>query len=186
MALAGAPSSGKIRPAPTLGWRADANAIPRRLIGVTVLTVVVAACSTQPSPPPAPSFEAVGRLASLTVAGPVHTYSLEDGRTFELDSESVRILFEGGPGSPVVVGTQGDQRFVGVFVRQDGLPADCWLPGIGAVGREWGAAIEIDGVVWSKGPGFKAGGTVPGRGDRYPSSTRFCFDAQARVTGVVE
>jgi hypothetical protein len=169
-----------------LGWRADANAMLRRLIGVTFLTVVVAACSTQPSPPTAPRLEAVGRLASATVAGPIHTYVLEDGRTFALDSEAVRILFEGGPGSPVVVGTQGDQRFAGVFVHQDGLPADCWLPGIGAVGREWGAAIEIGGVLWSKAPGFKPGGTIPGRGDRYPSSARFCFDGQARVTGVVK
>jgi hypothetical protein len=160
--------------------------VPRRLIGVIVLSVLEAACSAQPSPPPAPSFEAVGQLASATVAGAIHTYVLEDGRTFELNSESVDILFEGGPGNPVVAGTQGDQRFAGVFVHQDGLPAGCWLPGIGADGIEWGAAIEIDGVLWTKAPGFRAGSTAPRRGDHYASSARFCFDAQARVTGVVE
>lgn len=84
------------------------------------------------------------------------------------------------------MGTQGDRRFAGAFVHQGGLPADCWLAGIGTVGREWGAAIEIDGVFWRKATGFKASGTVPRHGDQYPGSTRFCFDAQARVTSVVD
>ena len=158
----------------------------RRLSALTLVVVALAACSPPASPPPAPSFEAIGRVAAMTVAGPIHTYILEDGRTFEVDAQGVRILFEGGVGSPIVVGTQGDLRFVAVFVHQDGLPADCWLPGIGADGREWGTAIEIDGVLWSKGPGFVADGPIPARGDPYPSSARFCFDAQARVTRVVQ
>jgi hypothetical protein len=157
----------------------------RRLSWFTLIGVAFAACSPQASPPPAPSFEAIGRVAGMTVAWPIHTYVLEDGRTFEVDAEGVRILFEGGGGSPIVVGTQGDARFVAVFVHQDGLPADCWLPGIGAVGREWGTAVEIDGVLWSKAAGFVADGPIPARGDTYPSSARFCFDAEARVTRVV-
>jgi hypothetical protein len=185
LALASAPSSGKILPAPKR-LEDQRDVMPRRQTVAIVMSVVVVACTARPSPPPAPIFEAVGQLAAATVAGAVHTYILEDGRTFELNRASVDILFEGGPGNPVVVGTVGDRRFAGVFMHQDGLPSGCWLPGLGADGIEWGGAIEIHGVLWSKGQGFKVDGIVPALGDHYSSSTRFCFDAQAHVTGVIE
>ena len=84
--------------------------------------------------------------------------------------------------SPPVIHTVG---IVAVFAHQDGLPEDCHIPGIGAVGIERGSFIEIKGVLWRKAAAFRSAQPLPALGEQFDASTRFCFDDQAEVTTTV-
>lgn len=149
---------------------------------------LIGACSpAEPSPPPAPpTIEALGILASETDADPIRTYGLTDGRTYEVSIEQTRVLFNGGGlGQPFVLGSDAAGSFVAIFSQQDGLPDGCHIPGIGVVGIERGAFIEVNGVLWRKAPSFEATMALPAIGHQYPSDTRFCFDDQAQVASIV-
>lgn len=148
---------------------------------------LVGACSpTQPiepsTPPAPPTIEALGILASEEDADPIRTYGLADGRTFEVSIEQTRVLFNGGGlGQPFVLGSDAAGSFVAIFSHQDGLPNDCHIPGIGVIGVERGAFIEVNGVLWRKAPSFEAAMALPAIGEEYPSAARFCFNDQAQV-----
>ena len=160
------------------------NQRPGRIpIALALAASLFGACSVaEPSPPPSPpTIQALGILAGERIADPNRTYVLSDGRTFDVSIEGTRVLFEGGAGQPFVLGSDAGGSFVAVFAHQDGLPADCHLPGIGAAGIERGTFIEIKGVLWRKSPSFHSAGALPATGEQFPASTRFCFDDQAEV-----
>lgn len=143
---------------------------------------LLSACAAPTEPPPLPP--------ELLVVGTVVEVRFEDGRQYLLDDgrtiealPPARILFEGGPGQPLVLGRDAAGEFVGVFMAQEGLPADCHLPGLGPAGIERGTYIEIDGILWAKAPGFTSTETpVDGA---YAGSTRFCFNVRAEVAYTV-
>lgn len=133
-----------------------------------------------------PIFEAVGILADERIADPDRTYALADGRRFQVSMLHTRELFNGGgQGRTFVLGSDATGPFVGIFGRQDGLPEDCNIPGIGASGIERDAFIEIKGVLWRKAPTFDQASVPGSAGTAYPPSTRFCFDERARVSSTV-
>jgi hypothetical protein len=133
--------------------------------------------------PVAPAvFDVISTVRSISVAGSLHRYELNDGHSYEADAAEV--LFEGGPASPFVAGTQDGRRFVGVFMHQDGLPEGCWIAGIGATGTEQVGFVALRGVLWPKSPSSDSS-AAPAPSSDYPSSARFCFDGTAHVTGVI-
>lgn len=159
---------------------------------VLLLTVsLVGACSpaepTEASPQPVPpTIEALGILASEQDADPIRTYGLADGRTYEVSIEQTRVLFNGGGlGQPFVLGSDAAGSFVAIFSHQDGLPDGCHIPGIGVVGIEREAFIEVNGVLWRKSPSFEAAMALPAIGEEFPSAARFCFDDQAQIASIV-
>jgi hypothetical protein len=156
--------------------------VQRRLTWSVLGAALLASCIGSVSPAPAPpTIEALGVLAEEQIADPARRYVLADGRTVEISTETTRVLFEGSLGQPFVSGTDASGRFVGVFTRQDGLPVDCHLAGIGTLGIERGAFVEVHGVLWRKAAGFHSTLSFPGLGRPYDGSTRFCFNDRAEV-----
>jgi hypothetical protein len=170
-------------------------AIVGRTVAVIVGTFLLAGCgAVEPPPSPLPStslspptFEAIGILADERISDPDRTYVLADGRSFDVSMVQTRMLFDdgGGVGQPFIKGRDETGPFVGIFGLQDGLPDGCYIPGIGARGIDRGIYIEIKGVLWRKAPSFDPASAPGSNGTPYPSSTRFCFDDQARVTATV-
>lgn len=139
-------------------------------------------CAGPPQAPSPPELLMIGTVAEVRVDDARH-FVLQDGRVIDV-SPPIRILFEGGQGQPLVLGRDADGTFVGVFMGQDGLPADCHLPGLGPTGINRGPFIEIHGILWRKAAGFSSVG-APTDGAAYPGSTRFCFNDRAEVAYTV-
>lgn len=161
-----------------------------RPIALALLTTVLGACSgvsPAESPPSPPTIQAIGTLAAARTSGALHAFTLTDGRSFEANTDMGQlVLFRGGAlGAPFVTGLEDGRTFAAGFVHQDGLPADCWLPGIGELGIERGSFVEIGGVLWRKSLSFVSDVALPAVGEPFPASARFCFDANALVTRVV-
>ena len=156
-------------------------------VAVVLAASLVGGCTSDPvpSPPAPPTIQAIGILAEEHIADPNRTYILADGRTFEVSIETTRVLFEGGAGQPLVLGTDASGPFVGVFSHQDGLPEDCHLAGTGPDAIERGAFIEIGDVLWRKASRFDPSSDLPAVGARYDGSNRFCFNDQAEVAYIV-
>lgn len=121
-------------------------------------------------------------MAGERVADPIRTYILADGRSFSVSMNDTRVLFEGGLGSPFVLGTDARGSFVAVFSRQDGLPRDCHIvPAGGYDGIDRGPFVEVEGVLWRKAPNFTSQPAVPLSPGAAPS-TQYCFNERAEVT----
>lgn len=164
--------------------------IRARALGFVAVAALVFACGTPPAPslPPAPpTIQLVGILADARITDPERTYILEDGRTFTISTETTRVLFEGGPGHPFVMGTDALGPFVAVFSGQEGRPDDCHIiPANGGQGIERGAFIELEGILWRKDAAFASEVGVPPVGQRYEDVGAFCFDDDAEVTNAIE
>ena len=114
-----------------------------------------------------------------TISGTDRTITEGDGRVFDVPA-TVRPAFRGGGGDLFILGSNDRGSFVALFVRQDGLPADCHLPGIGATGIERGGSIEIGGVLWPKAASFRPGQSVPAVGSAYPPRPASASTTRAR------
>lgn len=90
----------------------------------------------------------------------------------------------GGTGRPFVLGRDAGGPFVGVFLTQAGLPSGCYHAGLAPSAVEFGAYIEVDGVMWRKTTGFHSD-QHPSSGQAYDGTTRVCFNASAEVTYTV-
>lgn len=143
--------------------------------------VVTQPATVRPRPAP-PRIEASGVLAAEKASGGDRTYVLADGRTFTIAIDATRVLWEGGPGEPFVLGSDESGSFVAVFMHQDGLPEDCHIPGIGAQAVERGAFVEVNGVLWRKAATFESSAPLPAEDSAFAGSTRFCFNEQIEVT----
>ena len=95
------------------------------------------------------------------------------------------------PGSRTlfVAGTDTEGTFVALVGSQDGLPDECPFA-VRYGGREWVDAIESQGVLWQKAPGFERPGfesevNLPAGGDPYPDNAVLCLDGDARVSRVM-
>lgn len=154
------------------------------LVGAVLL---IGACAEPPAPPPeAPAFLAVGILADTRVADPQRTYILEDGRNFEISIDVTRVVFEGGPGHPFVLGQDATGPFVAVFAHQEGRPDDCHIiPAGGGRGIERGMFIEAEGILWRKTADFRSDVEIPPPGQDYAGLGAFCFDERAQVYAAV-
>jgi len=158
----------------------------RRFMATAMVGAAIAAGCAGTTPPNPPIIETVGILeAELIFAEPKRRYQLADGRTFEISTDQTRVLFEGGLGHPFVMGRDAAGPFVASFAGQVGLPETCHIIPVAGPGIERGAYIEVQGVLWSKAPGFATTVPTPGLGAEWPGAARFCFDELARITTVV-
>jgi len=147
-----------------------------------VAAALLVACGRELSVEP-PRIEVAGVVIGAREDAVSARYTLSDGRVWTANKDVYRLLTVGWSGDLLVAGTDTDGQFVATFMRQDGLPADCYVenrPGV-----EWGDYIEIRGVLWPKAPGFRAGGDVPSRGSAYEGGTRFCFDRDGLIASTV-
>lgn len=121
-------------------------------------------------------------LSDYRIADPTRTFVLEDGRTFEISTDVTRIVIDGGPGHPFVLGTDAEGPFVAVFASQEGRPADCHIvPAGGGIGIERGAFIETEGILWRKAPDFRSEVDMPALGQTFTGVGAFCFNERAEV-----
>jgi hypothetical protein len=151
---------------------------------LVLLLALAFGCAPATEPPRSPpELLVIGIVSEVMVADPERRYVLEDGRIIDA-TPPVRILFDGGLGQPLVLGRDAVGAFVAVFLVQDGLPPDCHLPGLGAVGIERGQFIEIEGILWRKAASFSSA-EQPELGRTYEGSTRYCFDDRAEVAYTV-
>lgn len=166
--------------------------MPVRLTVHWLLATLVVGCAAftreepvGPAPAP-PTIEAVGMTAAMMEAAPIHTYVLEDGRTFEISTDETRVVFEGGPGQPFVLGHDATGPFVAVFSSQEGRPAECHIiPAGGGQGIDRGMFIEAEGILWRKTADFRLEVQAPGLGQRYVGVGAFCFNDVAEVFAAV-
>ena len=93
-----------------------------------------------------------------------------------------RKLIDGGTGDIVIVGHDARGGFVAGYMRQDGLPPNCFVdntPGI-----ERGDYIELHEFLWSKTHNFSPAQTASANSE-YPGGTRFCFNDSGQIWGTV-
>jgi hypothetical protein len=150
---------------------------------LAVLVAVLAACGVPaPSSPRWVSIETVGILADERVYADHTEYILSDGRMWTRQNDGFRIAYQAPSGSTLfVAGSDDDGAYVLLVGGQDGLPPEC-AHAIGYGGTDLGSGVAVEGFVWPKAPGF-AGETIP---TTYPTTTRFCLDDQARISGHVD
>ena len=145
----------------------------------------LSSCSLAPdltSPPAPPAIEFAG-IPDEVHLGRTITYVLADGGTLEIEPAGYReIGLAGWSGELVVLGWDAEGAFVAGFMRQAGLPDDCFVES--ATGLDRGAFIEMRGVLWAKSSRFDAAEPVA-PGTAYPSGTRFCFDDEGEITSTI-
>lgn len=138
-----------------------------------------------PTRPAAQAVDVVGVVASVDAGGDWIRYRLADGRVWERTTGAFRVVYDrGGPGGLLVVGHDGRGWYVVVAGSQEGLPAECrWAIGNG--GREWGDAVEIEGLLWPRSAAFSTTvGTAPIAGT-YPTAVRFCLNERGQLSTAV-
>ena len=131
--------------------------------------------------PRSQTIQLVGVLRDTAIDADTTRYELEDGRIWQRQTDQFRVVYDhGGSGSLLVVGNDDEGDYVIVAGGIEGLPPECrWV--IGPDGRDWGASVETIGLLWTKSPAFASSAAGNALGETYPSRTRFCLDAQARV-----
>jgi hypothetical protein len=133
---------------------------------------------------PGPSeIQTIGVITGQSQRDAVVDYVLADGRVIEVDLNTRRRVGQVG-GSPaiLVLGRDSQGLWISEPGHQGGLPDGCMV--LVQDGFELGDSIAIDGVRWSKAPDFVAP-TTPEIRYPYPAGSRFCLDADARVTDVI-
>ncbi len=156
---------------------------PGRIAATVLLAVaLLGACGRELSLMP-PTIEIAGIVVGADADSSTVRYTLIDGRAWTANTDVYRLLSSSWAGDLLVAGADAEGRFLATFMRQKGLPADCYVEN--TTGVEWGDYIEIRGVLWSKAPGFHAGGGVPPRGREYPGGTRFCFGQDGFIFSTV-
>lgn len=148
--------------------------------------LVVGACDQAvPTRPPDQQLDTVGTLADMSVGEDRAWYNLADGTTWSRPTDQFRVLYDLPSRTTLfVAGIDGQGEYVLLIGGMDGLPEDCPYA-LRYGGREWGDAIEAQGLLWPKANGFRAlNGSSPAVGEEYPGDPGFCLDDQARVTSV--
>ena len=100
-------------------------------------------------------------------------------------NDQFRLLYD-MPGSRTLFVAGHDQQgtFVALVGSQDGLPVSCPFA-VRYGGREWGDAIESQGVMWLKAAGLESEVATPATGSAYPDGTVLCLDEEARVKSLL-
>jgi len=163
-------------------------------LGAAACILALASCGSEPdssshasqntpTEPASPSIDTVGQLVGLREYGDRVVYQLDDGRV-EREKGYFRVAYDLTAGDTLVVaGSDGLGAFVALIGRPDGAPTGCeHVMRYG--GREWGSAIESQGILWQKAPAFKADVPIPRVGEQYPASALLCLNDQARVVSV--
>ena len=133
---------------------------------------------------PSPVVERVGLIAAEEIHATNRTCRLSDGRVWEAQNGTFRILVDSGGGRRLLIaGRDATGTWLAVLGHQDGVPDDCFVSN--QRGREWPDAIGLLGFAWPKRGGFQAGGLKVATGFRYPDGTRFCFDEHGQVARAI-
>lgn len=156
------------------------------LVALLSSALIVGACGQAvPTRPPGQQLDTVATLAGLSVSEDRAWYDLADGTTWSRPTDQFRVLYDMPSTTTLfVAGVDGKGEYVLLIGGQEGLPENCPYA-LRYGGREWGDAVEAQGLLWPKANGFTAlNGSSPGVGEAYPGNAGFCLDDQARVTSV--
>lgn len=155
----------------------------RLLVAASLALVVLLGCGT---PRPAPSqIETAGELVSSSASEGQSLYSLADGTSWVRPNDQFRVLYDmPGTRTLFVSGTDGQGTFVALVGSQDGLPADCPFA-VRYGGREWGDAIESQGIMWRKAPELDSAIPTPASGADYPDNAILCLDSEGSVVRLI-
>ena len=105
------------------------------------------------------------------------------GRVWERPKDQYRVTTISGESPDLLVaGQDAEGTYVMLIGGLDWLPEACRFT-IGHGGRDWGDAIETEGLLWPKSPLFPPSSLSVGTG--YPKEVGFCLDEQARVESFV-
>jgi hypothetical protein len=145
--------------------------------------LLLLACSPSPSRPPPQTIETVGVVRSFEEGANGLVVQFVEGRVWERPKGQYRVSYDFGEVPQLLVAGQDDQ---GTYIMLIGglpwLPEDCRFT-IGRGGREWGDAIETEGLLWPKSPLFSLSSLSVGT--EYPKDVQFCLDEQARIESFV-
>jgi hypothetical protein len=155
------------------GWTA-------KIVPSAALMLALTACGLLASPAPnPPTILSAGVTVDAKVGQSVE-YTYADGTTREVNPAGYRQLTPAGWFGPLVILGQDDTGpFVASFMTQEGLPSTCYFENAEGIAR--GAYIETRGVLWARASSLAS----PASGSTYPIGTRFCFNAQGVIDGVI-
>ena len=158
---------------------------PHRLAAGLTLLAVAGACSVSlPVRPADQSIEKIGVVTGGTDSQDRTTYTFADGSAWDRPKDQYRVIYDlMGRQTLFVAGTDQDGTYVLLVGSQDGLPADCAYA-LRYGGREWGDAVESQGLLWPKAEAFTGLAVQPGVGAEYPGNAGFCLDDRGQVTAV--
>jgi hypothetical protein len=107
---------------------------------------------------------------------------LVDGRVWERRKDQFRMVYRFGTSPDLFVAGEDTQGTYTLLIGGlPGLPEGCHAIGHG--GRDWGDAIEAEGLLWQKSPIYPLNSLSVGAA--YPKEVQFCLDEQARVESFV-
>jgi len=149
---------------------------------------LLSACTVAPTPDPTPlaplmppAIEFAGLVSDVRTYAEHHEFTDAFGTVHAIEFDEYRQVGEHDCCFDLVIlGTDAEGPFLATFPTQDGLPDDCFVENDPGIDR--GSHIEILGILWRKSPGFASSTTF---GSHYPPATRFCFDRNGRIAGVI-
>jgi hypothetical protein len=152
----------------------------RRAALVLGVLLALTGCGLEANPAPhPPTILSAGVITDAKVGQSIE-YTYADGTTREVNPDGYRQLTPGGWFGPLVIlGHDDSGPFVASFMTQEGLPSTCYVENAEGIAR--GSYIETRGVLWAK-VSFV---TSPASGSSYPIGTRFCFNEQGVIGGLI-
>ncbi len=121
----------------------------------------------------------MGVVASFEEGATRLIVRLVGGRVWERPSGQYRVTYVFGESPDLLVaGQDAEGTYVMLIGGLPWLPKECRFT-IGHGGRDWGDAIETEGLLWQKSPLFPPSSLSVGA--EYPKEVQFCLDEQARV-----
>lgn len=165
-------------------WRQALSALTLGLVLLSGcdLSQVSPTISPLPSSLEPPIIDRAGVVVQTEVRESVRL-EFDDGDVMELDATTYRQVTPHGWNGPLLVlGSDSAGAFVASFATQGGLPSDCYVEN--ETGWNADSYVLIRGILWRKASTFAE---APGIGfaQSYAHGSRFCFNRDAEVSGVV-
>lgn len=123
----------------------------------------------------------IGRAESIDASDEQIKIRYDDGRGAAVLLAGRRLI-NGGTGDIVIIGHDDRGAFVAGYMRQDGLPSNCFVDNAPGVDR--GDYIELRDILWSKASYFSSAVAVQAD-HAYPGGTRFCFNEMGLIWATV-
>lgn len=147
------------------------------------LLLVPLACAPSPSRPPSQSIVTVGVVRSFEEYADRVIVRFVGGRVWERPKDQYRVTYVFGESPDLLVaGQDAEGTYILLIGGLPWLPKECRFT-IGHGGRDWGDAIEAEGLLWQKSPIYPPNSLSVGAA--YPKEVQFCLDEQGRIESFV-